>query len=158
MSSIQGISITDHAESERKRAWFFFGATFIVLLLMGIWTIVVGTASMGGDESDLVQGWSGVLRNSPAYAALLITASVGVWYAVRANAHGSPLGRSAFIATSLALLFAMSSVTRDSAEVVMTTRAATVTWILFGIDAAIVAVVVLLSRRYIAKSRSVSLR
>lgn len=49
-------------------------------------------------------------------------------------------------------MFAMSPVTRDSAEVVMTTRAATVTWILFGIDAAIVAVVVLFARRYIPRS------
>lgn len=49
-------------------------------------------------------------------------------------------------------MFAMSSATRDSADVVMTTRAATVTWILFGIDSALVAVVVLFARRYISRS------
>jgi hypothetical protein len=63
----------------------FFGGTFVALILNGIWSLFIGTASMGGDEDDLVQGWEGVLRNLPAYLLLVVVASVGVWFATRAG-------------------------------------------------------------------------
>lgn len=141
--------MANRAERERKRAWYFFGGTFVALILSGIWSVAVGTASMGGDESELVQGWSGVLRNLPGYALLIAVASLGVWFALQANLHGTQLGRSVLIATSLVLLFALSSVTRDGAEVVMTTRAATVSWIFFLIDALVVGVIYFGARRMI---------
>ena len=46
-------------------AWWFAGGTLAVIVLSGLWGLVVGTASPGADEKDLVQGWSGVLRNLP---------------------------------------------------------------------------------------------
>ena len=136
-------------DREVRFAWLFFGGTFVALILNGIWSMVVGTASPGGDESDLVQGWEGVLRNSPAYLLLIIVASLGVWFATQAGVHGSDKARSPLIATSLVLLFALSSVTRDVAEVVMTTRAATMAWATFGIDAVVVGLVFLAARQRI---------
>jgi hypothetical protein len=53
------------------------------------------------------------------------------------------------IASSLVLLFALNSVTRDCAEVVMTTRAATVAWIMFGIDAVLVSLIYFLAKNRI---------
>ena len=140
----------NNADREVRFAWRFFGGTFVALILNGIWSLFVGTASPGGDESDLVQGWEGVFRNLPAYLLLVIVASLGVWFATRAGIHGSERAGSALIATSLVLLFALSSVTRDAAEVVMTTRAATVAWVTFGFDAVLVGFVFFLARRRIS--------
>ena len=65
--------------------------------------------------------------------------------ATQAGIHGASSSRRALVATSLVLLFALNSVTRDAAEVVMTTRAATVAWLLFALDAALVGSVFLLA-------------
>jgi hypothetical protein len=140
-------------EHEVTLAWRMFAATFVALILSGIWSLVVGTASPGGDESDLVQGWAGVARNLPGYLLLVVVASLAVTFAVRAGMHGCARHRPALIAASLVLLFALSSVTRDASEVVMTTRAATMSWITFGIDAVVVAVIYLSARRQIASRR-----
>jgi drug/metabolite transporter (DMT)-like permease len=132
----------------------FFAGTFVVLLLNGVWSLFVGTASMGGDESELVQGWSGVLRNSPAYLLLVVVAFLGVVFATKAGVHGSNRANAALIATSIALLFALASVTRDAAEVVMTTRAATVAWIAFAVDVIAVVIVHVVARRAIGHASS----
>lgn len=142
------------AEREIRFAWMFLGGTFVALLFNGIWSTIVGTASFGGEESDLVQGWEGVLRNSPAYLLLVVVASAGVWYAALAGIHGSEGARSALLATSLVLLFALSSVTRDAAEVVMTTRAATVSWMTFGVNAVLVGLVYFMVRNRTRRASS----
>lgn len=144
------------ADRDVRLAWMFFGGTFVALILNGIWSLFVGTASMGGDEDDLVQGWEGVLRNLPAYLLLVVVASIGVWFATRAGMHNSIGARSALIATSLVLLFALSSVTRDASEVVMTTRAATMAWVTFAVDAVVVGVVFLSASRTIRRARHAS--
>ena len=136
-------------DREIRRAWQFFAGTFVVLVLNGIWSMIVGTASPGADEDDLVQGWEGVLRNLPAYLLLVAVASLSVWFATQGGVHGSQRAKSALIAASLVLLFALSSVTRDCAEVVMTTRAAPAAWLMFGIDAVLVGLVYVLARRRI---------
>jgi hypothetical protein len=66
--------------------------------------------------------------------------------------HGYVQARIVLIATSLALLFALNSVTRDAAEVVMTTRAATTAWIAFGVDAILVCAVFLMAHRKVSRS------
>ena len=142
----------DHAEKEVKYAWMLFAGTIVSVALSGVWSLIVGTASPGADEEDLVQGWEGVMRNVPGYLLPVLIGSLGVWFATRAGIHGSPRARPALVATSLVLLFAMSSVTRDSAEVVMTTRAATVSWLTFGVDAVIVGVIFLAAHRRISRA------
>lgn len=140
------------SDREVRRAWIFFGGTFVALILNGIWSMIVGTASPGADESDLVQGWAGVLRNLPAYLLLVTVASLSVWFATQAGIHRSPRARPVRVASLLVLLFAMSSVTRDAAEVVMTTRAATVAWATFAVDAVVVGLVFMAARRRIHRT------
>lgn len=139
---------------EVKLAWMLVAGTFVALILNGIWSLVVGTASFGGDEEDLVRGWEGVLRNSPAYLLLVIVPSLGMWFATRAITRGAEGEKSVLIATSLALLFALASVTRDAAEVVMTTRAATVSWVTFGVDVVLVGLLYGAARRRIRHASS----
>lgn len=142
----------DRPNRELQRAWWCFGGTFIALVASGIWSLFVGTSSPGADESDLVQGWEGVARNLPAYALLVIVPALGVWFATRAGIHGSGRAMTAVTATCAALLLALSSVTRDATEVVMTTRAAGVVWVAFAADACIVAATAFVSRRTIRLS------
>lgn len=142
----------NEADREVRFAWMFFTGTIVAVVLSGIWSLIVGTASPGADEKDLVQGWEGVMRNLPGYLLPVLVGALGVWFAMRAGVHGSPRAKSALIATSLILLFAMSSVTRDSAEVVMTTRAATVAWLTFVVDAIIVCAVFFLAQRRINRA------
>ena len=143
-------------DRDRSLAWAFFAGTFVALIANGLWSLVVGTASPGGDEADLVRGWEGVLRNSPAYALLIVVASTSLLFAARAYIRGVTGGRATLVASSLVLLFALSSVTRDCAEVVMTTRAATVSWLTFGVDAVIVGLLLLTVVRRRARRRSMS--
>lgn len=140
------------ADHEIRYAWMLFVGTIIAVVMSGIWSLIVGTASPGADEKDLVQGWEGVVRNLPGYVLPVFVGLLGVLFATRAGVHGSPRANSALIATSLVLLFAMSSVTRDAAEVVMTTRAATVSWLTFGVDAVIAGAVFLVARRRISRA------
>ena len=139
-------------DREIRLAWQFFAGTFVALALNGIWSLLVGTSSFGGDEDDLVQGWEGVLRNLPAYVLLLVIASLSVWFATQGGVHGSQRARSAFLASLLILLFAMSSVTRDAAEVVMTTRAATTAWVIFGVDVVLVGGIDIIARQRIRRA------
>lgn len=152
MSNINPQRPLNKAEQDATRAWRFFAGTFVALIISAIWSMVVGTSSPGADEKDLVQGWEGVLRNLPGYLLLVVVASLGVWFATKAGIHGSPRAKNALIATSLVLLFALSSVTRDSAAVVMTTRDATVAWLAFGIDAVIVGLVYFAARRQVTRA------
>lgn len=145
MSTTTTSSHTSRAEREIRLSWIFFALTFITFILSGIWSIVVGTASPGANEGDLIQGWEGVLRNLPGYLLVVAVASLSVWFATQAGTDRSPRARLALIASSLVLLFALASVTRDIAEVVMTTRAATASWTLFVIDAVLVVCVYLVA-------------
>jgi hypothetical protein len=115
------------ADRDVRLAWMFFGGTFVALI-----------------------------RNLPAYLLLVVVASIGVWFATRAGMHSSVGARSALIATSLVLLFALSSVTRDASEVVMTTRAATMGWVTFAVDAVVVGAVFLFASRTIRRARHAS--
>lgn len=142
----------NRAEHAVRLSWIFFGSTFVALILNGVWSLIVGTASPAGDEEDLVQGWEGVLRNIPAYLLLISVAALSVWFATQGGKRGSQRARSALVASSLVLLFAMSSVTRDATEVVMTTRAATITWLMFSCDAVLVALVFFVARQRINRA------
>jgi len=115
------------ADRDVRLAWMFFGGTLVALI-----------------------------RNLPAYLLLVVVASIGVWFATRAGMHSSVGARSALIATSLVLLFALSSVTRDASEVVMTTRAATMAWVTFAVDAVVVGAVFLFASRTIRRARHAS--
>lgn len=139
----------DKSDREIRLAWQFFAGTIGALVLNGMWSLLVGTASPGADENDLVQGWEGVLRNLPAYLLLVAVASLSVWFAIRGTMHGSERAQYALPASFLMMLFALTSVTRDAAEVVMTTRAATMAWVMFGVDALVVVFIFVVARQRI---------
>jgi uncharacterized membrane protein len=121
----------------------------IVAMIVGaIWQLSVGVASMGADESELIQGWEGVLRSLPSYLLFVGTAVTAFVLAMRSRRHGARNATVATVISTIGLLFALNSVTRDSAEVVMTTRAATVSWMLFGVDVVIVGLALLLGTRW----------
>jgi len=152
MSTNTAPSTPSSSNREITLAWAFFVGTIVAVVLSGVWSMVVGTASPGANEKDLVQGWEGVARNLPGYLLAVVVGSLGVWFATQAGVHASRRSRSALTATSLVFLFALSSVTRDGAEVVMTTRAATVSWITFVIDALAVAIVFIAARQRISRA------
>lgn len=125
----------------------------IVAMIVGaIWQLSVGVASMGGDESELIRGWEGVLRSLPSYLLSIGIAVTAFVFAMRARRHGARNARAAMVVSTIGLLFVLNSVTRDSAEVVMETRAATVSWILFGVDVVIVGLALLLGARWAKRS------
>ena len=84
MSTTTTSSHTSRAEREIRLSWIFFALTFITFILSGIWSIVVGTASPGANESDLIQGWEGVLRNLPGYLLLVVVASLWTFFVINA--------------------------------------------------------------------------
>lgn len=127
-------------------AWWLAGATLVSVVVSGIWTLIVGTSSMGGDEEDMVRGWTGVARNLPGYALIVVVGGIAVLFGMRARHKGVVGGGRALVAACIALFLGLASITRDAAEVVMTTRAATVSWVLAGVDLVVVGVVYVLAR------------
>jgi hypothetical protein len=125
-----------------------FPGLILAMIAAGIWTIVVETASPGGDESRLVRGWEGVARDLPGYLLWAGVAATAFVYALRALRLRARLARAALALASIGLLLTLASITRDGAEVVMQTRSATVSWVLFVVDAAVVALAVLFGRRW----------
>lgn len=118
----------------------------VAMVVSGIAQVVFGVASPGGDESDLVRGWAGVARSVPGYALMIGVAVAAVTLAARSRHAGATTGGTALVVTCIGLLFAFGATTRDIAEVVMTTRSATVSWLLFLADLAIVVGVFLVLR------------
>jgi hypothetical protein len=139
----------DRAAREARVAFLLvLPGLVIAMILTGLWTILVNTASLGGDESTLVQGSGGVVRNLPAYLLFVGVGVVSLVYATLATRHGFARGMSRMALSAIGVLFALDSVTRDSAEVVMTTRAATTTWILRGVDVVVVAIAFVVAHRW----------
>lgn len=125
----------------------------IVAMIVGaIWQLIVGVASMGGDESELIRGWEGVLRSLPSYLSSIGIAVTAFVLAMRSRRHGARNARAATVVSTIGLLFVLNSVTRDSAEVVMETRAAPVSWMLFGVDVVIVGLALLRGTRWAKQS------
>jgi hypothetical protein len=124
-----------------------FPGLLAALVATTVWQLATGVASMGGDEAEMTRGWKGFWLSVPGYALVIAVATTAVVLALRAHRAGASNGRAALIVSSLGLLFALATSTRDGAEVVMTTRAATVAWIFFGIDLLVVALVLFVGLR-----------
>ena len=142
------LSSMEHTPRDRNTtlAWWFAGGTLVAIVASGLWTLVVGTSSPGADEKDLVRGWSGVLRNLPGYALVVIVGGLSVFFATRARRHRPEGSPAILLASCIALFIGLISITRDAAEVVMTTRAATVVWMLGGVDLIVAAAVFAVAR------------
>jgi hypothetical protein len=89
-----------------------------------------------------------VIRNVTADVMFVGVVVASLVDATLATRHGLARGTSRMVLSAIGVLFALDSVTRDSAEVVMTTRAATMTWIVRGADVAVVAIALLIAHRW----------
>lgn len=105
----------------------------IALIVLIIWQNVVKTSPMLNDP-ERIRGWSVVLRELPATLLLLVPVVTGLTLGVRAARLGATSGVAAIWLHSVALLFVLLIVLGGSAESVMTTRSATVKWLLFPVE------------------------
>ena len=125
-----------------------FPGLLAALVATTVWQLATGVASMGGDEADMTRGWKGFWLSAPGYALVIALTSTAVVLALRARRAGASNSRAALIVSSLGLLFALATSTRDGSEIVMTTRASTVAWMFFGIDLLVVALVLFVGLRW----------
>lgn len=114
-----------------------------------VWAIFVKTSPTVADD-ERIRGWETVLRELPATLFLLGVISLGLFFAVRAGRRGAEAGaRRAVWLYGAALFFILLIVVGGSTDNVMTTRSATVKWVLFPIEVAVTAIAVDISRRAI---------
>lgn len=99
------------------------------------------------DDADRVRGWESVVRGLPASVVFLAFFAGGFALAVRAVRHGAVgAGLRAIWWHGAALFLALLILLGGSAENVMTTRPATVKWVLFPIEVGIAVGAVAISR------------
>lgn len=133
------------------------GIAFLVL-----WATFVKTSPTLSD-TERIRGWGTVVRELPATLFLFMVPFVGLVLAVRAGQLGSKsLALRAIWLHTVALFFILLIVFGGSAENVMTTRPATVKWLLFPVEIAIAVGSHLFCRRMVMHqdntSRSSSLK
>lgn len=131
-------------------------ARYSLLLLLGlpvgiavlsIWATYVDTSPTVTD-ADRVRGWESVLRELPATILFVAFFAAGLAFAVRAVHHGAVrAGLRAMWWHGGALFIGLLIVLGGSAENVMTTRSATVKWVLFPVEIAVALGAVALARR-----------
>jgi hypothetical protein len=126
--------------------WMLVGIP-IGLAFAIVWSNVVKTSPTLAAE-ERVRGWETVLRDLPASLFLIAVVVVGLLFAVRAGRTGSAdAALRAIWFHGVALFFVLGILLGGSADNVMTTRSATVKWMLFPIEVGVAACAVLLARR-----------
>lgn len=119
----------------------------IGIAALSIWATYVDTSPTVND-ADRVRGWESVLRELPATVVFLAFFAAGLAMAVRAVHRGAVrAGLRAMWWHGAALFVALLIILGGSAENVMTTRPATVKWVLFPIEVGIALGAVALARR-----------
>ena len=117
------------------------------IVFAAAWAIYVDTSPTLSDE-ERVRGWGTVVRELPSSLFLLAVVVTGFALAVRAGRLGER--RRAATAIGLhgaALFFILLVVMNGSAENIMTTRPATVKWLLLPVQVAVTGVAVWTARR-----------
>jgi hypothetical protein len=138
----------------RLSLWVLVGVPAGVVLL-AVWAVYVKTSPTLSD-AERVRGWGTVVRELPATLFLFGVVFVGFVLAVRAGQLGSKTtALRALWLHAAALFFILAIVFGGSAENIMTTRPATVKWLLFPLEVAIVVVCVAFSRRMITHRETV---
>ena len=126
------------------------------IVFLVVWATYVKTSPTLSD-TERIRGWGTVVRELPATLFLFAVPFVGLVLAVRAGQLGSK--NSAFRAIwlhSVALFFILLVVLGGSAENIMTTRPATVKWVLFPVEAAIAVGSAVLCRKMVIGQAGVS--
>ena len=143
-------------DREARTAKLLIPATFVAMILSGIWTLLVGTASMGGDDADIVNGWPGVARNIPAYLVVVGIGVASIVFAALAIRDRARNGTRILVVAAVVFALVLSQITRDAAELVMDTRAATVSWLLFLVDAVVIALGAAIAHRWATQHRRIA--
>ena len=112
-----------------------------------VWATIVKTSPTVADE-ERIRGWETVVRELPSTAVLAMVIVTGFVLAVRGGRAGEVNGSLRAITWHGAALFlVLLIVMNGSAENIMTTRPATVKWLLLPAQVGVTAAVVLYCRR-----------
>ena len=135
--------------------WVLIGVPVGIVFLV-VWATYVKTSPTLSD-TERIRGWGTVVRELPATLFLFMVPFVGLVLAVRAGQLGSKsLAFRAIWLHSVALFFILLVVLGGSAENIMTTRPATVKWVLFPVEAAIAVGSAVLCRKMVIGQAGVS--
>lgn len=138
-------------------------ARISLLMLLGVpvgivfqivWAVRVKTSPMTSSD-DRIRGWGTVVRELPATLFLVAVVGSGFLLAVRAGRQGAveSAERAVWIHGAV-LFFVLLIVLGGSTENIMTTRPATVKWLLFPVELGTVAVSVSVARHAIRNGRN----
>lgn len=117
------------------------------IVLIAVWSTIVKTSPSVADD-ERIRGWGTVIRDLPATVFVLAVIAIGLVLAVRAGRAGSDVeARRAILWHGAALFFVLLVVINGATENIMTTRPATVKWLLLPAQVAITAVAVVYCRR-----------
>ena len=124
------------------------------ILFLTFWAVWVDT-SPTLDAEERIRGWETVWRELPATVFLLAVCATGFALAVSAGRHGAvAAAHRAIWFHGAALFFVLLVVMNGSAENIMTTRPATVKWIMFPAQVLIAGLAVWGSRVLAARRRN----
>ena len=124
------------------------------IVFLTFWAVWVDTSPTLSDD-DRIRGWETVWRELPATATLLAVCITGFALAVYAGRHGATeAANRAIWFHGAALFFVLLVVMNGSAENIMTTRPATVKWIMFPAQVLISALAVWGARFLAARRRN----
>lgn len=119
----------------------------IGIAFAAVWSVIVKTSPTVADD-ERVRGWGTVVRDLPSTALLIGVIATGLALAVRAGRAGSDVeARRAIVWHGAALFFVLLVVLNGSTENIMTTRPATVKWLLLPAQVGITMAVVVYCRR-----------
>lgn len=149
------VAVIDMAKSRtlvRRSLLTLIGVPIGIAFLI-VWSVMVKTSPTVADD-DRIRGWESVWREMPATLFLCSVPVVGLVLAVRAGRRGDIEGALRAIWWQGAALFiALLIVVPGSTENIMTTRPATVKWLLLPVQTAITVLAVLVSRRRVQSDR-----
>jgi hypothetical protein len=132
----------------RRSMWTLVGVPVGIAFSI-LWATFVKTSPTVADD-ERIRGWDSVLRELPTTLFLLGVIALGLFLAVRAGRRGAEGGaRRVVWVYGAALFFILLIVVGGSADNVMTTRSATLKWVLFPFELAVTASAVAISRRAI---------
>ena len=118
-----------------------------------VWATLVKTSPTVADE-ERIRGWGTVIRELPATLFFAAVHVAGFGLAIRAGREGEVDGaKHAIVWHGIALFIVLLIVVNGSIENIMTTRPATVKWLLFPGQIAITAAAVAFSRHRITRRR-----
>lgn len=125
----------------------------IGLVVSAVWSTIVKTSPMVADD-ERIRGWGTVVRELPGTAVLFAVVGVGLALAVRSGRAGSEAeARRAILWHGAALFFVLLVIVNGSAENIMTTRPATVKWLLLPAQVAVTLAVVSYCRHKVRPQR-----